>query len=168
MAILSKSLPVVVVLLAVMGAFVQHQAFSREVTPRSAVEPAAYASLADLVGMIGGDASGQFRGFFDAGPVRVEPFPVLGEFPGRRVSVLGATLADQMAAVINTIPGSSSLGAGEERGQLLRGVIQEVDGQLRVHISGRNSRGEWRSYVAGVEMSEAVYRAMHTYVSYER
>ncbi len=167
MAILSKSLPVAVILLALMGAFV-HQALSREVTPKPVVAPGAYSSLSDLVGMIGGDAAGQFRGFFDAGPVRVEPFPVLSEFPGRRISVLGATLADQMAAVINTTPGSGGHKADEGSAQFLRGVIQELDGQLRVHISARNSRGQWRSYVAGVEMSEAVFRAMHTYVSYER
>jgi len=157
----------VVLLLLALGGWGQAPAFSREVVPPAAEPPAGYSSLSELVVMLGRDAAGQFSSFFDPGPVRVEPFPVLGEFPSRRISVLGATLADQMVATINSIPGSEP---GEEPmgEQVLRGVIQEIDGYLRVHLSGRNGRGEWRSYVANVEMSAAVYRAMHTYVSYER
>ena len=48
--------------------------------------------------------------------------------------------------------------------QKVQGVLQEMDGLLRIHISGVNSRGERRSYVVNVEMSEPIYRAMHSYV----
>lgn len=124
-----------------------------------------YASLANMVTMIGNDAIAQFAGFFDAQPVVVEPFLVLGEFPAQRVTLLGATLADQMAAMVNNEAAARSVAALEPSGQQLRGVLQEVDGHLRVHMSGRNNRGEWRSYVVNVEMSEPVYRALHTYVA---
>lgn len=165
---LSRALLLALCLVAVLAALSQHQqAFSREVTvTQAAPAPAGYLSLADLVTMIGADAAHQFSGFFTADSVRVEPFPVLGEFPDQRITVLGATLADQMTAIINAIPGRwNGASSGE---QWLKGVIQEVDGTLRVHISGRNGLGEWRSYVANVEMSAPVYRAMHTYVAYER
>ncbi|MDZ7641314.1 MAG: hypothetical protein U5J62_04715 [Desulfurivibrio sp.] len=158
-----RVLPLVAVLLLVLSVVIQ-QAFSREVVPEDPGAPGNYASLANLVELIGGDAAKQFNGFYDAGSVRIEPFPVLGEFPARRVSKLGATLADQLAASINSAEPASFATGGRE--QVMRGVIQEVDGYLRLHVSGRNSRGQWRSYVANVEMSEAVYRAMHTYVSY--
>ena len=129
-------------------------------------EGVSYSSLTHLINMVGTDAGKQFSDFFDPAPVTVEPFPLLGEFAPRRMSMLGATLADQMAVIINNSPGSSLPAAEKESSaQLLKGIIQEVDGYLRIHMSGRNSRGEWRSYVANVEMSEAVYRAMHTYVS---
>ncbi len=159
---------------------------AREVAVPEPVSPAGYGSLSELVVLIGEDAARQFAAFFTAGSVRIEPFPVLGEFAASRTTVLGATLGDQMAAVINSVPeleivAVSPAAAGEEakaqkslpvteelEPQLLRGVLQEIDGYLRVHISGRNGRGQWRSYVANVEMSEAVYRAMHTYVSYQR
>lgn len=158
-----KVLPVAVVLLVLLGIMIQ-QAFSREVVPEDPKAPDNYSSLAHLVELVGADAAGQFNGFYDSGPVRIEPFPVLGEFPAQRVSQLGATLADQMAATINSVAPATFRDGVQE--QVMRGVIQEVDGYLRLHISGRNSRGQWRSYVANVEMSEAVYRAMHTYVSY--
>lgn len=177
-----KVAPLAVMMLLLMAVVIQ-QAFSREVVPEQReAGPAGYTSLAHLVELIGVDAAGQFSGFFDPGPVRIEPFPVLGEFPAQRISLLGATLADQMAAVINSVAAApfpesngvangangsgNGLGGGPVGEQVLRGVIQELDGYLRVHVSGRNSRGHWRSYVAGVEMNEAVYRAMHTYVSY--
>lgn len=162
-----KVAPLAVMMLLLMAVVIQ-QAFSREVVPEQReAGPAGYTSLAHLVELIGVDAAGQFSGFFDPGPVRIEPFPVLGEFPAQRISLLGATLADQMAAVINSVAAASFPTSRSYDGeQVLRGVIQEVDGYLRVHVSGRNSRGHWRSYVAGVEMNEAVYRAMHTYVSY--
>lgn len=124
-----------------------------------------YASLSNMVTMIGTDAIAQFAGFFDSQPVVVEPFLVLGEFPAQRVTLLGATLADQMAAMVNNEAAARAVAALEPSGQHLRGVLQEVDGHLRVHMSGRNNRGEWRSYVVNVEMSEPVYRALHTYVA---
>jgi hypothetical protein len=54
--------------------------------------------------------------------------------------------------------------AGEE-GQRISGILQEVDGYLRIHIIAANTRGERRSYVVNVEMSEPIYRALHSYVT---
>lgn len=144
-----------------------HQVMAREVVIEEKDTPAGYGSLSELVMLISDDAALRFAGFYTAAPVKVEPFPVLGEKPARRTSVLGATLADQMTAMINSVPGAEDRRAAASD-QVLRGVLQEIDGYLRVHISGRNSRGQWRSYVANVEMSAAVYQAMHTYVAYER
>jgi hypothetical protein len=106
------------------------------------------------------------HGFFAAEPVTIEPFIVLSEFSTRqRVSLLGATLAEQMAAVI----GNESLAmwrspsAGEHE-QRVSGILQEVNGYLRIHIIAANTRGDRRSYVVNVEMSEPIYRALHSYV----
>lgn len=126
-----------------------------------------YSSLPSLVAMIGADAMEHLHGFFAAEPVTVEPFIVLSEFSTRqRISLLGATLAEQMAAVI----GNESLAvwrpaAGGENEQRVSGVLQEVDGHLRVHILAANTRGDRRSYVVNVQMSEPIYRALHSYVS---
>ena len=125
-----------------------------------------YSSLTSLVAMVGSDAMAHLHGFFDASPVAIEPFVVLSEFSTRqRISLLGATLAEQMAAVI----GNESLAvwrpavAGENE-QKVSGILQEVDGYLRIHIIAANTRGERRSYVVNVQMSEPVYRALHSYV----
>ncbi|MDF1613975.1 hypothetical protein [Desulfurivibrio dismutans] len=134
---------------------------------QQAASPAGYGSLAELIHLIGEDAAGEFVDFFTAGPVQVTPFAVLSEGMPRRLSFLGVTLADQMRAVINRVPESAAAGQRPPASQqMLWGWLQEIDGCLRVHISGRNSHGQWRSYVANVEMSAAVYRAMHTYVAY--
>ncbi|MEW6594542.1 MAG: hypothetical protein AB1413_06705 [Thermodesulfobacteriota bacterium] len=128
-------------------------------------EPAGsnYASLSHLVTIVCDDAMERFYNFFGASPVAVEPFQVVGEFSvAPRVTLLGATLADQMSAGINNEAVAQPGPAGSE--QRLRGLLQEVDGYLRIHMSGRNSRGEWRSYVVTVEMSEPIYRALHSYV----
>ena len=125
-----------------------------------------YASLPNLVAMVGSDAMEHLHGFFAAEPVTIEPFIVLSEFSTRqRVSLLGATLAEQMAAVI----GNESLAmwrspsAGEHE-QRVSGILQEVNGYLRIHIIAANTRGDRRSYVVNVEMSEPIYRALHSYV----
>ncbi|MBU4176221.1 MAG: hypothetical protein L6364_04595 [Desulfobulbaceae bacterium] len=125
-----------------------------------------YASLPNLVAMVGSDAMAHLHGFFAAEPVTIEPFIVLSEFSTRqRVSLLGATLAEQMAAVI----GNESLAmwrspsAGEHE-QRVSGILQEVNGYLRIHIIAANTRGDRRSYVVNVEMSEPIYRALHSYV----
>ncbi|WP_218915004.1 hypothetical protein [Desulfurivibrio alkaliphilus] len=146
------------------------QVAARQVVADVPDSPEGYGSLSELVVLIGEDAAGQFADFFAAGPVRVTPFKVIGEGLPRRTTLLGATLADQMTAVINSVPEAEAereLRPARDE-QLLRGVLQELDGYLRIHISGRNNRGQWRSYVANVEMSEAVYRALHTYVTYGR
>lgn len=131
------------------------------------LEMRSYSSLPGLVSMIGSDAMERFQGFFDASPLVVEPFGVLSEFPSRqRISLLGAMLAEQMAAVV----GNEALvvwpapPAGEQ-GQHLSGSLLEVDGFLRIQITGLNTRGERRSHVVNVEMSEPMYRALHSFLS---
>lgn len=139
----------------------------RSPAAETVVGPRNYASLPGLVAMVGADAMEQLHGFFAAEPVIVEPFIVLGEFSSRqRISLLGATLAEQMAAVI----GNESLAvwrapATGEQQQRVSGILQEVDGYLRIHILAANTRGERRSYVVNIEMSEPIYRALHSYVT---
>lgn len=125
-----------------------------------------YSSLTGLVDMVGNDAMEQLQGFFEAAPVAIEPFIVLGEFSTRqKISLLGATLAEQMSAVINneSLAVRRSAAPGEDE-QKISGVLQEVDGYLRIHVLAANTRGERRSYVVNVEMSEPIYRALHSYV----
>ncbi len=127
--------------------------------------PKNYSSLAGLVSIVCDDAIEQFYNFFSPALVNVEPFLVLGEFPAnRRISLLGATLADQMTAMINNSPPLKAPAGNEDYEQRVQGILQEIDGLLRIHISGVNSDGERRSYVINVEMSEPIYRALHTYV----
>jgi len=143
-----------------------------------------YSSLASLVAMVGSDALEQLHGFFAVEPVTIEPFIVLDEFATRgRVSLLGATLAEQMAALIgneslavwrpvaadahkaelSSLPAQTKLMPfGYE--QRVSGVLQEMGGYLRIHIIAANTRGEQRSHVVNVEMSEPIYRALHSYV----
>ncbi len=124
-----------------------------------------YASLSHLVTMVCDDAMERFYNFFGTSPVTVEPFRVAGEFStANRVSLLGATLADQMSAGINNEAVAQPASANATAEQRLHGLLQEMDGYLRIHMSGRNNRGEWRSYVVTVEMSEPIYRALHSYV----
>jgi len=138
----------------------------RGVAAEGVVSQRNYSSLTSLVAMVGSDAMEQLHGFFAAEPVIIDPFIVLSEFSTRqRISLLGATLAEQMAAVI----GNESLAlwrpaAAGEHGQRVSGVLQEVDGYLRIHIIAANTRGDRRSYVVNVEMSEPIYRALHSYV----
>ncbi len=125
-----------------------------------------YSSLTSLVAMVGSDAMEHLHGFFAAEPVTIEPFIVLSEFSTRqRISLLGATLAEQMAAVISneSLAVWRPAAAGENE-QRVSGVLQEVDGYLRIHIFAANTRGDRRSYVVNVEMSEPIYRALHSYV----
>lgn len=124
-----------------------------------------YASLSHMVSMVCDEAMDRFYNFFGSSPVAVEPFQVVGEFSvARRVTLLGATLADQMSAGINNEAVAQPAPASATTEQRLRGLLQELDGYLRIHMSGQNNRGEWRSYVVTVEMSEPIYRALHSYV----
>jgi len=138
-----------------------------EAAPAGMVTLRNYASLPDLVAMIGSGAIEQMQDFFDAAPVTIEPFIVLGEFSKKqKISMLGATLSDQMAAVV----GNETLAVWRPAGiggyeQKVSGLMQEIDGYLRVHITAVNTRGERRSHVVNVEMSEPVYRALHSYVT---
>lgn len=132
----------------------------------SVVSQAKYSSLTGLVAMVGSDAMAQLHDFFAAEPVIIEPFIILGEFSTRKkISLLGATLAEQMAAVISNealaVWRPAAAGGSEQR---ISGVLQEVGGYLRIHIIAANTRGEQRSHVVNVEMSEPVYRALHSYV----
>ncbi|MEW6290334.1 MAG: hypothetical protein AB1545_10820 [Thermodesulfobacteriota bacterium] len=122
-----------------------------------------YSNLAELVTMICDDASGAFQGFYGPQAVEVSPFAVVGDYQVHKMTMLGITLADQMAAVINRAPAANYM-AGNNFPQKMEGVIEEVDGYLRVRISGRNFVGEGRSHVVSVEMSEPIYRFLHSYV----
>lgn len=141
-----------------------------EVTPASdegatsAVSYQNYSGLADLITMICDDALERFQDFYGPSLVTVEPFTTIGLYQGGKRSELGVTLADQMSAIINN---DTLTGNGQARGrnaQRLKGVLQEVDGFLRIHLSGINAAGARTSYVVSVEMSEPIYRALHTYL----
>ena len=128
-----------------------------------------YAGLSELVTMICDDAINRFQGFYGATVVSVEPFINIGQFQENKMSKLGVTIADQMIAMINndTIMLSGNVEPvvdDQAVDQSLAGVLQEIDGYLRVHISGVNIRGERLSYVANVEMSEPIYRSLHTFL----
>jgi hypothetical protein len=122
--------------------------------------PHGYVGLAGLTGSIAAGAAESFRGFYDPSPIRVRPFVHLSAMTNGS-SVLGVLLADHLAAMLNGHANARSAGEGD--GQRLEGVLQEVDGYLRLHILGTNGKGERRSHVALVEMSTPLYRALHTY-----
>ncbi len=144
----------------------QHSAYVEvSMEPASGGPPQSYASLPGFVSMFSRDAVGQFKYFFAASPVAVEPFIVVGEFSSsRKMTTLGITLADQMAAVINNEAVAPMIKAEGGTPQRIWGILQEADGYLRVHVTGVNTRGERRSYVVNVQMSEPIYRALHSYV----
>ena len=123
-----------------------------------------YSGLADLINMICDDALERFQAFYGSTVVKVEPFTTIGFYEKNKQSELGMTLADQMTAVINNDTLVNHGGALGLTTQKLNGVLQEVDGYLRIHISGVNAAGERTSYVVSVEMSEPIYRALHTYL----
>lgn len=123
-----------------------------------------YANMTELVTLICDDAMGDFNGFYGPTMVAVKPFTVLGDyFNTNKVTLLGITLADQMAAMINSEP-VAVYEVEDKYSQKLSGLVEEIDGYLRIHITGRNVRGERRSFVVNVEMSEPLYRALHSYV----
>ena len=123
-----------------------------------------YSGLADLVTMICDDALERFQGFYGPTVVKVAPFTTIGFFEKNKQSELGVTLADQMTAIINNDTLTSNSQARGMTPQNLHGVLQEVDGYLRIHISGVNAAGERTSFVVTVEMSDPIYRALHTYL----
>lgn len=154
-------------LFCLLAAFAAMAAEKEEaVSPVPEVNQRNYSSLSSLVAMLGVETMEQLHGFFLAEPVVVEPFIVLNEFSTRpRISLFGATLAEHLAAVI----GNESMAQwrpGEKitHQQSLSGVLQEVDGYLRVHALAVNGRGESRSCVVNVQMSEPIYRALHSFV----
>ena len=122
-----------------------------------------YANLAELVAVICDDAGQQFNNFFGPSRISVQPFGVIGDYRIEKITILGMTMADQMAAMVNT-NSVARQPADPPYDQTLGGMLEELDGYLRIHIHGRNVYGERRAYVANVEMSEPVYRALHSYV----
>lgn len=137
---------------------------SEETTPSQISTFQNYSGLADLVSMICDDALERFQSFYKKTVVTVEPFTTIGFHERNKQSELGVTLADQMRAVINNETMDNPPRSSGKRTQKLNGVLQEVDGYLRIHISGVNAAGERTSYVVSVEMSEPIYRALHTYL----
>ncbi len=123
-----------------------------------------YANLSELLTILCDEANLKFNNFYGPGIVTVEPFITIDQFQIDKISKLGITLADQMIYVINndTFAQQKAIKGGGVDEQRLNGILQEVDGYLRVHISGINDRGQRVSYVTNVEMSEPIYRALHT------
>lgn len=125
-----------------------------------------YSGLTELITRVCDEAAEQFYGFYEPTWVDVKPFVTLSDSGEKKMTLLGVTLADQMIAMINNDPSITQKTAGEHQ-QDLKGVLQEVDGYLRIHISGFNSHAVRRSYVVTVEMAESIYRLLHTYVDVE-
>jgi hypothetical protein len=121
-----------------------------------------YANLPELITLVCDDAMESFWEFYGPTTVKVTPFKVIADYRVKKTTILGITLADQMTAMINTqaVP---EYPTPVRHPQKLEGVIEEMDGFLRIHINGRNVRGERRSYSVNVEMSEPIYRALHAY-----
>lgn len=141
--------------------------FTMEEPPAEVVSYQSYAGLSELITMICDDAIERLQGFYGPSVVSVEPFITIDQYQKNKLSKLGVTMADQMIAMVNNdtiMLSETTLMNGKGVAQKLNGVLQEVDGFLRVHISGVNISGERLSYVANVEMSEPIYRALHTYL----
>ena len=89
----------------------------------------------------------------------MQPFVFLTESGEKRFTPMGAILADQMTAMVNNQQGSVVVSGPAE--QELKGVLVELNGYLRIHMSGVNAFDQRRSYTAEVEMSEALYRSLY-------
>jgi hypothetical protein len=129
--------------------------------------PLRYSSFFPLVGEICTEAASAFNGFFDSSPVQVRPFVHIGGAANDDSSLLGVVLADQMAAMLNGHANAhygTAAGGNDDRQQLLEGVLQEMNGYLRIHMHATNQHGVRRSHVVLVEISAAVYRALHSYI----
>lgn len=140
--------------------------FVKQTPPPPTIQYRDYASLPELITSLCDEADGKFKHFYGPGLVAVTPFVSIGEALRPGVSKLGVTLADQMVAVINNNTISLKIGGNKQRHsqQRLSGLLEEMDGYLRIHISGTNYRGQRISYVTNVEMSEPLYRALHSYM----
>ncbi|MBI5559638.1 MAG: hypothetical protein HY885_18600 [Deltaproteobacteria bacterium] len=122
-----------------------------------------YSNLSEIVTLICDDAIQGFHDFYGPATVAVAPFAVISDSRVPKITMLGITLADQMTAMINSEP-AAHYSADNNYPQEMEGVIEEMDGFLRIHISGRNGLGARRGHVVNVEMSEPVYRFLHSYV----
>lgn len=130
-------------------------------------ETTTYTDLTQLTSRVCTGAAQAFRGFFDSSLIRVHPFVIVSAMTNDS-SVLGEMMADQMAAMLNDYANAVTTPSGcdqqrEAGHQEVEGVMEEVDGYLRIHVLATNSRGERLSHVALVEMSAPLYRALHTY-----
>ncbi len=121
-----------------------------------------YSSMSEMISLVCDDAMEVFHGFYGSSAVEVTPFSLISDYRVRKMTMLGITMADQMTAMINSEP-AADYPVEKKFPQKMEGVIEEVDGYLRIHISGRNMRGERRGHVANVEMSEPIYRFLHSY-----
>lgn len=139
------------------GAEMQVEEFPKRISYHS------YSNLSEMVTFICDDAMDIFRDFYGPTVVAVSPFSVISDYKIYKMTMLGITLADQMTAMINSEP-AADISVEKKYDQKLEGVIEEMDGFLRIHISGRNVRGERRGYAVNVEMSEPIYRFLHSYV----
>ena len=127
--------------------------FGVEEQPIEIVSHQSYSGLSELVSMICDDAIDRFQGFYGSTVVNVSPFASSSSIKNAKVSRLGVTLADQMIAMVNNdtlVMGNSAGQDGKTYEQNLSGVLQEIDGYLRVHMSGRNVVGKRFSYVANI------------------
>ena len=127
--------------------------------PVCSFEARNYHNLYDLITDIGRDAGRFYRDFYSQTPVTVQPFVFLTESGEKRFTPMGAILADQMTAMVNNQQGSVVVSGPAE--QELKGVLVELNGYLRIHMSGVNAFDQRRSYTAEVEMSEALYRSLY-------
>lgn len=118
-----------------------------------------YANLPELIVQVCQNAQRIFAHFYGQAAVKVQPFVFITGSGEKRFSPMGAALADQMLAMINDQPNYTAIRGPEV--QRLRGVLFEMDGYLRIHISGINAAHQRRSYTAQVEMSEPLYRALY-------
>ncbi len=137
-----------------------------ELTPQNSVESIGYqnySNMSEMLTLVCDDAMDVFQGFYGPTTVEVTPFSVISDYKVHKMTMLGITLADQMTSMINSEP-AADYRVEKKFPQKMEGVIEEMDGYLRVHISGRNVVGERRGYVANVEMSEPIYRFLHSYV----
>jgi hypothetical protein len=125
-----------------------------------------YDNWAMLLGQLGSEAASSFSGFFDSTPLRVHPFVHLGA--GNELSLLGVLLADQMVAMLNGQVNAYYSSAENGESQILEGVLQEVDGYLRIHMLGMNRLSQRRSHLAMVEMSPGLYRALHAPIDFRQ
>lgn len=123
-----------------------------------------YAGLPGLVTAVCREAEQFFHNFYGPTVVTVQPFVFLTGSGEKKLSPMGATLADQMVAMINDQKGGGPPGATESAGpasQQLNGVLLEMGGYLRIHMQGVNGFNRHRSYTANIEMSEALYRSLY-------
>lgn len=118
-----------------------------------------YAGLSEMLAVVCAEAAKVFDRFYGPRVVMVKPFVFVTDTGKKRMTELGATMADQMLAMINRNTVDERLKGDHD--QDLQGVLQEIDGYLRVHFSGVNLEAQRRSYTASIEMSEPLYRSLH-------